>query len=280
MSQFNDVIKQLIATGIASPRLEARLLLAHVLGCESSSTKVLTAELHAQQETMLRDLLNKRLRQHCPLDKILGYKDFYKYTFKVNDDVLSPRPETEIIVEEAVRIMQGKALRVLDLGTGSGCILLSLLRENPLSCGIGVDISEKALDIARENAATLGIDKQVKWQHASWFEEDFIKRFSHSFEVIVSNPPYILEAEINSLAMEVKDHDPLLALSGGKDGLESYQKLAEVVPALLSEGGYVLLECGQGQAHDVAELFCQQGLKVDNIVKDLQGIERCVILKK
>lgn len=280
MNKFEDVIGQLASAGIASPRLEARLLLAHVLGCESSSTQIFSQNLSVQQEKELDILLHKRLKEHFPLDKILGSKDFYKYTFKVSEDVLSPRPDTEILVEEAIRLMAGRNLNILDLGTGSGCILLSLLKENLQASGIGVDISEKAIDVARQNAVALGVEKQVKWLNASWFEEDFVSHFSGTFEMIVSNPPYIPDQEISSLDAEVKNHDPMSALSGGCDGMESYQRLADVIPMLLSENGYVLLECGQGQAQAVAELFVGKGLKLENILNDLQGIERCVILKK
>ena len=280
MNKFEDVIQQLVSAGVSSPRLEARLILTHIMGCESSSAKVLNPDLSVQQEKKLNILLEKRIKHHFPLDKILGYKDFYKYTFKVNEDVLSPRPDTEILVEEAIRLMAGRPLDVLDLGTGSGCILLSLLKENPSAKGTGVDISDKALDVARQNAVALGVEKQVKWLHASWFEKDFVGHFTNSFEMIVSNPPYIAEPEIVELDAEVKNHDPLSALSGGKDGMESYQRLAQIIPELLSPNGYVLLECGRGQAQAVAEIFTEQGLKFKNILRDLQGIERCVILKK
>ena len=171
-------------------------------------------------------------------------------------------------------------MSVLDLGTGSGCILLSLLKENPQSEGVGVDISEAALQIARENAKALNVEKQVKWLNLDWFKSDFLQKINAQFDLIVSNPPYIPDKDIAQLEDEVKLYDPLYALSGGEDGLVSYRRIAELAPFLLKEGGYILLECGIGQAQAVADIFMKNNLSFCKILKDLQNIERCVILKK
>ena len=158
--------------------------------------------------------------------------------------------------------------------------MLSLLKENEQATGVGVDISAAALNVAQQNAQQLGVNNRVSWLNTSWFEENFINQFSHPFELIVSNPPYIPASDIAELEAEVKDHDPLAALSGGRDGLTSYRRLSEVAPLLLAEEGTILLECGINQAQQVAEMFVANGLTLIEIVADLQGIDRCIILKK
>ena len=280
MTVYETIIQNLVKAKIPSPRLEARLLLAHVLHQNENDASILQTSLTQSQEKTLRELLSKRIEKHYPLDKLIGHKGFYKYDFVVNEDVLSPRPDTEILVEKAVQISNQRKIQILDLGTGSGCILLSLLKENEQATGVGVDISAAALNVARQNAQQLGVNNRVSWLNTSWFEENFINQFSHPFELIVSNPPYIPEADITELAAEVKDHDPLAALSGGRDGLTSYRRLSEVAPQLLAEEGTILLECGINQAQQVAEMFVANGLTLIEIVADLQGIDRCIILKK
>ena len=280
MTVYETIIQNLVKAKIPSPRLEARLLLAHVLHQNENDASILQTSLTHEQEQALRELLSKRIEKHYPLDKLIGHKGFYKYDFAVNEDVLSPRPDTEILVEKAVQISNQRKIQILDLGTGSGCILLSLLKENEQATGVGVDISAAALNVARQNAQQLGVNNRVSWLNTSWFEENFINQFSHPFELIVSNPPYIPEADITELAAEVKDHDPLAALSGGRDGLTSYRRLAEIAPQLLAEEGTILLECGINQAQQVAEMFVANGLTLIEIVADLQGIDRCIILKK
>lgn len=277
---FPSLVQKLAAAGISSPRLEARLLLAHVLECDDNDAAVINAVLSAEQEKMLEDLLDKRLKRRFPLDKILGLKSFYKYDFIVNEDVLSPRPDTEIILEEALRLSAGRSVSILDLGTGSGCLLLSLLKENPQAAGTGIDISAAALCVAEKNAARLKVEQQVSFRQADWFANDFLRQIEGAFDLIVSNPPYIPEPDIAALDPEVREHDPHLALSGGEDGFASYRQIAEHIPFLLADGGYVLLEAGAGQARDIAEIFSARGLMLSRIVKDLSGIDRCVILKK
>ena len=280
MTIYETIIQKLITAKIPSPRLEARLLLAHILHQNENDASILQTSLTQSQEKTLQELLSKRIEKHYPLDKLIGHKGFYKYDFAVNEDVLSPRPDTEILVEKAVQISEQRKIRILDLGTGSGCILLSLLKENEQATGVGVDISAAALDVARQNAQQLGVNSRVSWLNASWFENDFTNRFAQSFELIVSDPPYIPEEDITELDAEVKDHDPLAALSGGRDGLISYRRLAETAPRLLAEEGTILLECGINQAQKVAEIFVAHGLILSEILKDLQGIDRCIILKK
>ncbi len=280
MSIYNHLIQQFAQAQISSPRLEARMILAHLLDKDVSDAQILSIELTPQQQETLESLVKRRINNHEPLDKIIGRKSFYKYEFIVNNHVLSPRPETEIIVEEALKLVSKEQNQILDLGTGSGCILLSLLKELPQSQGVGVDISQEALSVAQKNAQNLNLENQSWWIKANWNDQDFLNNFSQKFNIIVSNPPYIADAEIKTLAPEVKDYDPQEALSGGEDGYEAYRRLAEIIPYLLTDNGYILLEGGQDQAETIADIFMKQNLSLYKIVKDLQGIERCIILKK
>ena len=280
LKHFDTLVQRLVEFNIPSPRLEARLLLAHILDKNHDDVSIINAELNEEQVNQLEDLVVRRTINHEPLDKILGKKGFYKYEFIVDGNVLSPRPDTEILLEEAIYLSKDKALKILDLGTGSGCILLSLLKENIQLEGVGVDISTKALDVAQKNAIALSVANQVKWVNADWFDENFLDKINAKFDMIISNPPYIPNKDIIALDPEVKNHDPMLALSGGEDGYDSYQRIAELTPYLLKDEGYILLECGIEQFQKVADIFIKNKLSLHKIVKDLQNIERCVILKK
>lgn len=276
---FSQIVQKLAQAKIANPRLEARLLLAEVLRCNP-------AEIHTGIKVLAEDvkktevLLEQRLH-HKPLDKILGYREFYKYDFTVNEDVLSPRPDTEILAEAALEILQGTPEpKILDLGCGSGCIIETLLKEIPQAIGCAVDISEKALAVARQNADNLAIGERLRFVNTSWFDEKFADTIGTKFDMIVSNPPYIPTADIENLEPEVKDYDPFVALDGGKSGYDSYEQIAQTAPELLKNGGYILLEAGLGQAQKIVDIFTAQGFKLLKIVNDLAGIERCVILQK
>ncbi len=276
---FEHMVACLANAKIDSPRLETRKIFAHVFDKDASQIYSGTT-LTDEQKQKIAELVNLRLA-HWPLDKIIGCRAFYKSEFITGEDVLSPRPDTEILVEKALALMANhKDINVLDLGTGSGCIILSLLKEYPLWQGTAVDVSASALAVAQKNAQKLAVDKRVTWINDSWFSLQFMQNFSHKFELIVSNPPYIPTADIPNLAPEVKDHDPMLALDGGKDGFDSYKRIAELAKDLLCDNGYILLEGGQGQAEEIAGIFTAHKLKLVEIVCDLAGIKRCVILQK
>lgn len=276
---YEKTISDLIKAQISSPRLEARLLIAaagKILPDEVGCSTVLSPE----DEVVLQKMLHQRIA-HKPLDKILGRKAFYKFDFKVNENVLSPRPDTEISVEEALKIIKTENITdIADLGTGSGCILLSLLKEVPDLHGTGIDKSAEALQIAAENCSSLGLNNRCKFLRADWFLPDFVSKVAQQFQLIISNPPYIPDTEIASLEPEVKEYDPLLALSGGQDGLESYRKIAEVAPLLLKNNGYIVLEIGIGQAEAVKNIFMQKGFEHIKTASDLAGISRCLIFRK
>lgn len=276
---YQELVDTLIKADVCSPRLEARLLIAHV--CNLNPNDVTShVSLTDVQKQHLEMLVQQRL-EHKPLDKILGHKEFYKYDFLVTESVLSPRPDTEILLEAVIDIIRTYRLSsVLDLGTGSGCILLSLLKEITSLQGIGVDKSDQALNIAYQNAKILQVDTRCNLLQADWFYPSFTDKIKQRFDMIVSNPPYIPTADIDTLETEVKNFDPILALDGGYDGLDSYRKIAEISPLLLTTNGYVALEIGINQADDVNSIFTGNGFNLLKIIKDLSGIERCLIFVK
>lgn len=279
-SLLEDIICRLSASQIDSPRREARLLLGKACGISPDEAAVLSRELREQEKQQLEEMINQRL-QHKPLDKILGRKGFYKYDFAVSEAVLSPRPDTEIIVEEALKLLDSDITQnIADFGTGSGCILLSLLAENKLWQGQGVEQSVDALQIASLNAHSLGVEKQVRWLNCSWFDQELFRLLSAPLDMLVSNPPYIPASDIAELEPEVKNYDPMAALDGGADGYKHYRQIAAIAPRLLKAGGWVVLEAGINQAKEISRIFAAQGLHPVAIVPDLAGIDRCVILKK
>jgi len=276
---FDFVVQSLVAAGIESPRLETRILIAEVLQCRPEDVYA-GVHISAMAQQKIKTLLDKRL-QHMPLDKIIGRKGFYKYDFLVDENVLSPRPETEILLEKALVLAQKMpAEKILDLGTGSGCIIISLLKELPAAQGVAVDISTKALDVAQKNAINLQVNDRLQFVNVDWFADNFLNKVGQRFDIIVSNPPYIPSEDIAELAPEVKDYDPLSALDGGVSGYDSYEKIAALALQLLADNGYILLEAGAGQAQTIADIFTKRGLHLVDIAKDLSGIERCVILRK
>ncbi len=282
--QIEELIKHsvanLISRGVETSAFEVRLLLAEIIGCEVAEVLSYPLPLTPEQLNRFKEFTALRGR-HVPADKIIGHRGFYKYDFAVSRDVLSPRPDTEILVEAAIAGARRNNCRTtLELGVGSGCIVLSLLAECPQLRGVGVDISAEALNIAVQNAAALGVAERITFRQSNWFDDDFVAALGQSFDMIVSNPPYIASAEIAALDAEVREYDPLPALDGGSDGLDSYRRIAEVAPELLTVGGRIYLEVGENQAETVACLFEAAGLRREEILNDLAGVKRCVILKK
>jgi release factor glutamine methyltransferase len=217
-------------------------------------------------------LLARRERRE-PVSQILGVKGFWKIMVRVTPDVLTPRPETETILDVVLpKLADGTPLRLLDLGVGSGALLLALLAERPAAIGLGVDASEDALAVARENAANLGMAGRVALLRGDWTAG----LEAASFDVVVSNPPYIRSGEIAGLAPEVRDHEPRLALDGGSDGLDAYRELAPQILNVLKPGGLFAVEVGLGQAGAVQALFSDAGAMDITVHRDLSNRERVV----
>ncbi len=276
---FDKIVQKLQQAGIESPRLEARLIVAAAKGIDSDEITSF-GKFSVLEEEKIIAMLNQRLN-HRPLDKILGHRGFYKYDFICNDDVLSPRPDTEILVEEAAKlIFKHNFQNVLELGVGSGCILLSLLADFPHIFGTGIDISQKALKTAEQNAERLDIQNRVKLLYGDWNADDFVDKIGQKFDIIVSNPPYIPTLEIATLEPQVREFDPIIALDGGKSGFDAYRRIAQISPYLLKDCGYLLLEAGYNQAETIKQIFAENQFILHNVVKDLNGINRCIILQK
>ncbi|MBF0249645.1 MAG: peptide chain release factor N(5)-glutamine methyltransferase [Alphaproteobacteria bacterium] len=262
--------------GIDEPVLEARLLLGFVLG--GGPERVLADRdepLSADQARALADAVERRARR-VPLSQIVGRREFWSLDFKVTADTLTPRADSETIVETALERAPGTPASVLDLGTGTGCLLLALLSEWKGASGVGVDASEDALAVARDNAAGLGLADRARFIRADWREPGWAARLGGPFDVVVSNPPYIPEADIAGLEPDVRDHEPRLALSGGADGLDAYRVLVRALAGLLRPGGLAVFEVGVAQADDVRALLTAAGMDGVQARADLGGVARAV----
>ena len=264
---------RLKAAGIDQPAIDARLMLE--AAANATRTDIVTDPYRlvtAEQSAMLDSYLARRERRE-PISHILGRKGFWKIMLNVTPDVLTPRPDTETIVEAALRDWpEYEPRQVLDLGIGSGAILLAILAERPAAKGLGIDISEDALAVARENAANLDLDKRCTLLRSDWTAG----LSDAGFDLVVSNPPYIPSLDIESLEPEVRDHEPRLALDGGADGLDAYRLLAPETLRVLKPGGRFLVEIGHDQSAAVEPLFRQAGALEVATLKDLSDRHRVV----
>lgn len=264
---------RLKAAGVDSPVIDARLLLEAAAG--ASRTDIITdphRRVTEEQAAVLDGYLERRARRE-PVSRILGRKGFWKILLKVTADVLSPRPDTETLVDLALRAFpEGQAFDMLDLGVGSGAVLLAVLAERPAARGLGTDVSDEALAVARENAANLGLAGRAALLRTQWARG----LGDATFDLVVSNPPYIPSPDIDRLDPEVREHDPRLALDGGPDGLDAYRALAPEVWRVLREGGVFAVEIGPDQAAAVTALFSAEGFDALQTVPDLAGRDRVV----
>ena len=270
------VAGRLAAAGIETARGDAWLLLAAATGRERASLMAAGAdEIAATERSGLEELVRRRSARE-PMAYILGEREFWSLVFQVTPAVLIPRPESETVVEAALaKVGDRRApLRVLDLGTGSGCLLLALLSELPAATGLGVDLSAGALTLARANAGRLGLAGRARFEEGSWGAG-----LQGGFDLIVANPPYVGAGELAGLEPEVREFEPQLALIAGADGLCAYRALIPDCARLLAEGGSVALEIGQGQGDAVAALLARYGLVVVDRRLDLAGIERCLVAR-
>ncbi|MCI8935876.1 MAG: peptide chain release factor N(5)-glutamine methyltransferase [Lachnospiraceae bacterium] len=260
--------EELKEAGVEEAALDARLLLEEVCGTDRNDLLVhgdrLVAEDQLERYMECIDLRSKRI----PLQHILGYQEFMGLKFKVTPDVLIPRQDTETLVEEVMRNLHD-GMRILDMCTGSGCILLSLLRYSNDCVGTGCDLSEAALQVAQENARALSLE-------AEFIQSDLFEKVQGKYEIIVSNPPYIPSQEILTLMEEVRDHDPLMALDGREDGLYFYKEIIKGAGQHLHPGGMLFFEIGCTQAEDVSRYLKEAGYKEVTVCKDLAGLDRVV----
>lgn len=265
-------IPELQEAGIEDAARDARVLLAHALGIgHDRLTLKLQDEMTPPQEAMYDAALAAR-RARQPVAQITGRRLFWGLSFRVTRDVLDPRPETETLVAEA---LSRPFLKMLDLGTGSGCILLSCLKGMPMARGLGTDISDAALQVAMGNTRDLGLEARARFRKSDWFAG-----VTGAYDLIVSNPPYIAAEEMPALAPEVRDWEPHLALTPGGDGLDAYRAISRGAGARLMPGGRLLVEIGPTQGAAVADLFTAAGLQAVRVLPDMDGRDRVVTGEK
>ncbi|MEA2872041.1 MAG: release factor glutamine methyltransferase [Hyphomicrobiales bacterium] len=268
------------AAGIESPELDARVLIGHALGLDHAGlAAAATQQLSDLTASDIERLAARRVSGE-PVARIVGKKEFWSLPLAVTPAVLVPRPETETVVELALALLERdgertRALRIADLGTGSGAILLALLSELRNAQGIGTDIDANALGVARANARQLHLGGRT-----DFIVCDYATALEGPFDLVVSNPPYVASAEIAALAREVRDHDPCQALDGGADGLAAYRAIAADAPRLLGPAGHLVVEIGAGQQRQVSELFAAAGLAIAGTRHDLAGMARAIAAKK
>ncbi|HXZ21468.1 MAG TPA: peptide chain release factor N(5)-glutamine methyltransferase [Pseudolabrys sp.] len=262
------------SAGLGEADVDARVIVGHALHLDRARLIARSDRiLEAREITVISALAARRLRRE-PVSRILGQKEFWSLTLTITPDVLVPRPETETVVEAALDFIERNGLRmekvrVLDIGTGSGALLLALLSELPNAKGTGTDVSTAALKVARGNAARCEFESRC-----NFIASDIAAGVRGPFDLIVSNPPYIANEEIASLAPEVRDYDPMIALDGGNDGLVAYRAIAAQVKQLLAPGGRLFVEIGAHQEAAVHTVFINAGLTVGIARKDLAGIPR------
>lgn len=253
---------------IREPDIDAKLLLLHVTGFSSAELFLhLPDEAPREKEEKFLELVEKRKTRY-PLQYIIGEQEFYGLSFKVSQDCLIPRADTEILIDEVLKVLKDGD-ELLDTCTGSGCVLITLMKHRKLKSATGLDISEKALNMAKENAKRHEVNP--KWIHSDLFEN-----VTDKYDVITSNPPYIDSEVLKGLQPEVKDFEPNMALDGGKDGLEPYRPLCEGAFNHLKDGGYFLTEIGYDQGEAVRKIFEEAGFSEVEVIKDLAADDRVV----
>jgi release factor glutamine methyltransferase len=265
--------------GIESPELDARVLIGHVLGLDHAGLATAATQQLSELTVSEIERFGARRVSGEPVARIVGEKEFWSMPLTVTPAVLVPRPETETVVELALGLLDDSArtrtLRIADLGTGSGTILLALLSELPNAQGIGTDVDAATLDVARANAGRLGLAGR-----ATFLATSYGSALKGPFDLVVSNPPYVASADIATLAREVREHDPHHALDGGADGLAAYRAITADAPRLLRPAGFLVVEIGAGQEHTVSELFAAAGLAIAGTRHDLSGIVRAIAARK
>ena len=277
---FNEAIKKgflfLKKSDVISPQLDAELLLSKVIKKDRKYLVLNNNEILNEKKVDEYDKLIKSRSLGKPIAYLLNKKDFWKNEFYVTNDVLVPRPDTEIVVEEILSMTKFKnKINFLDIGAGSGCIILSIIKEKIKSNGVALDISRKSLEICRINAKILNVSNRIKF-----FKSD-IDNFSYGkYDLIVSNPPYIKSLDLKYLEKDVKVFEPKLALNGGIDGLSEIKKVINKTARLIKRNGLFVLEIAFNQKHKVVKLLIERGFYINKIVKDYANNDRCIVCKK
>lgn len=269
--------RQLDSAGVEGPLGDARLLAVHALTIDRTSLHTDRDRILSAAEWEAMERLGRRRAVGEPVSRIVGEREFWSLPFALSPAILDPRPDSETVIQAVLDRLpvRDRPLAMLDLGTGSGCLLIALLTEYPHAWGVGVDASTDAAAMARDNANRLGVGDRASFLVGEWGHA-----LIGGFDLVVSNPPYIVDGEIDTLAPDVALFDPRSALSGGADGLDAYRALAPAIPGLLNPGGWAVLEVGDGQSRVVESLLADAGLAGLGPVDDLAGVQRCVCGKK
>lgn len=273
---YKDSTKKLEQEGILTSKLDVKILLSFLLDIDSKEL-IMYFNQHIDRKFInnFEQLLKRRLNRE-PIANIVNKKSFWSYDFFVNENVLTPRSDSEILVEAVLSNYNNmnENLNILDLGTGSGCLILSLLKIYKNATGLAIDISDKALQVAKQNA------KNLKVENIQFLKNNWNDNIEDKFDIIISNPPYIPTKEIKELEPEVNKFNPLLALDGGEDGLNCYRYLAKSLEKNLKENTKIFLEIGKNQEKDIEKIFNENGYKLLKIYKDLAEINRILCFKK
>lgn len=263
--------------GVPSPYVDAEYMLSHILGCQRQALLIYPDRVLKDDEVTQFNACIERRGMREPLQYIIGEVEFRGFLFKVNKDVLIPRPETELLVDEVVKSVTKKDATILDVCTGSGCIAVCIARELIDSKVYAVDISEGALAVARENAAMHGVGERITFLSGDLFGAISSLNLKGMIDVIVSNPPYVSAEEMQELQPEIRDYEPASALYGGKDGLDFYRRIIQESQYYLAAGGYIVMEMGYGQAGMIKELIESENKFINiEITKDMAGIGRTI----
>ena len=273
LNKYSNILKN---NQIKSYKLDCELLLSHALKIHRENLMInLNKNISKDQFHEFKSLLKKRYNKH-PIAYIIKNKEFWKSNFYVNDSVLIPRPETELIIEQVLNSHQkNKFNKILDIGTGSGCIIISLLKELKHAKGTGIDISKNAIKVAKINAKMQQLANRIKFEHS-----DVDKFLSSKYDLIVSNPPYIKKNEIKSLQEDIKNYEPLIALDGGINGFSGIKKVVYNAYRLLKKNGVFILEIAHNQSNEVRSILMSKNFYVIKTSKDLSGKNRCIVSLK
>ena len=269
---MNFGARKLKENKIISSRLDSEILLSKTLKKKREEILLnLDEKICDKSLIFFKKLINRRCKNE-PIAYLIGQKEFWSKNFFVNKNTLIPRPETELMIEKLIQIFKGKKISILDVGTGSGCILISLLSELTSSYGVGIDISKKALEVAKKNLENLGNLKKIKFLNKSIDDEFFGK-----FDLIVSNPPYIKRSQMKNLIDDIKKYEPKIALDGGNDGLDLIKKFIYKAESILKFNGTLALEIGNGQFKKVSKILKKKNFKIEHVIKDYKDNIRCII---
>ena len=274
-----DIEKKLVVNSIDDAKLDTRLLISHVLKIDHIDYALNKNRIVSEKEyTVVMQLVAQRLKR-VPMSQIFGEKEFWGRSFKVSSGTLTPRPDSETLIKVALSTVQDKreVLNILDLGTGTGCLMLTLLCELKNASGLAIDISKQALEVAQDNAHSLKLMERVRFACSDWTNN---LGKNKKFDLIISNPPYIGLKEKEGLAPEVRDHEPERSLFSGPKGLDDYKKIASQVEGFMTKDATIILEIGYKQARDVKKIFSQNGFSNIAIHQDLAGRDRCLLIKK